>query len=83
MLAGSKALRRIVTQDIVYLPGEPVSNFFARLDRGRFCRRRDEYEALVTQAGFRVLSSSIVRSHPTPGRAKYLNMALEPRRRTA
>jgi hypothetical protein len=68
----------VVTQDIVYLEGETVSNFFARLDRGRHCRWRRQYESLVTRSGFRLVTSSVVRSHPTSGRARYLIMALEP-----
>jgi SAM-dependent methyltransferase len=77
-LARSPNLSRLVTQDIVYLPGELVSNFFARLDRGRYCRSQKEYETLVESAGFAVVCSSIVRSHPTRGRAKYLIMSIEP-----
>jgi cyclopropane fatty-acyl-phospholipid synthase-like methyltransferase len=80
MLASSPNLRRVVTQDIAYLSSELVSNFFAWLDRGRFCRRPREYEALVKDAGFEVVFSSIVRSHPVRGRVKYLIMALEPKR---
>ena len=78
MLRRSLNLRRAVTQDIVYLPGKPVSNFFARLDRGRHCRSRDGYETLAKDAGFRLVSSSIVPSHPTRGRVQYLIMTLEP-----
>lgn len=77
-LIKSSNLSRLVTQDIVYLPGELVSNFFARIDRGRYCRSQKEYEALVESAGFTVVCSSIVRSHPTRGRAKYLIMSIEP-----
>ena len=79
ILARSPSLRRIVTQDIVYLPGELVSNFFARLDRGRFCRKPNEYETLARDAGFDVVYSSIVRSHPTSGRVKYLVMTMAPK----
>ena len=82
MLADTPTLNRIVTQDIVYLPGEFVSNFFARLDRGRFCRKPHEYEELANAAGFDLLSSSTVRSHPTHGRAIYFLMSLEPRRKS-
>lgn len=78
-LASSPCLVRAVTQDIVYLPNEMISNFFASLDRGRHCRKQDEYEALVKQAGFNVVHSTIVRSHPTRGRVKYLLMTIEPK----
>jgi SAM-dependent methyltransferase len=77
-LRASSRLRRIVTSDIVYLDGEYVSNFLARLDRGKFCRQREEFEALVRRASLRVVESAIVRSHPTRGLAKYLMMTIEP-----
>jgi SAM-dependent methyltransferase len=77
LAAASPALRRIVTSDIVYLPGEHVSNLFARLDRGRFCRRAQAYVALVEAAGLSVVESEVVRSHPRTGLAKYWMMTLE------
>ncbi|MEO8902268.1 MAG: class I SAM-dependent methyltransferase [Polyangiaceae bacterium] len=76
-IRASTRLRRIVTSDIVFLDGEPVSNLLARLDRGKFCRRREGFEGLVRSAGLRVVESAIVRSHPTRGLAKYLMMTLE------
>ena len=69
---------RIVTQDIVYLQGKRFSNLLASLDRGRFCRKRPEYEALVQESGFRLRESEIVRCHPRTGLAWYLMMTLEP-----
>lgn len=78
MVQASPRLRRVVTQDIVFLPGEIVNNFFARLDRGRHCRQQLGYEALVRRAGYALRESRIVRSHPTRGRVKYLLMAFEP-----
>lgn len=80
MVKASPRLVRVVTNDIVYLPGETVNNLLARLDRGRFCRRRAHYEALARSAGFTVERSEIVRSHPKRGLAKYLLMSLEPPR---
>jgi SAM-dependent methyltransferase len=76
-LRTSTKLRRIVTVDIVYLPHSPVSNFLARLDRGKFCRRRPDYESLVVQSGLRLAQSEIMLSHPTRGLAKYLVMTIE------
>ena len=70
------SLRRLVTQDVVYLPGEPVSNLLARLDRGRFVRDQEGYLALVAAAGLRPVQTDIVRSHPGTGRALYLVMTL-------
>lgn len=77
LAAGSPQLRRIVTSDIVFLPKEPLSNLFARLDRGRFCRRPEDYVALAEAAGLRVKESEVVRCHPRTGLAKYWMMTLE------
>jgi cyclopropane fatty-acyl-phospholipid synthase-like methyltransferase len=76
LLASASSICRIVTQDIVYLPNERISNFFASLDRGRYCRRPDEYEHLAKASGFNVLRSEIIRSHPTRGWVKYFIMVL-------
>lgn len=78
MVKASPRLERIVTNDIVYLPGEIVNNLFARLDRGRHCRHREGYEALVRSAGYSLVESRIVRSHPERGLVKYLLMCVEP-----
>ncbi|HEY0294150.1 MAG TPA: class I SAM-dependent methyltransferase [Bordetella sp.] len=78
MLAKSPRLRRIVSLDIVYLPGEWVSNAFAWCDRGRYCRKQRGYEALAANAGLNVTKSIIMKSHPTHGRVKYLAMSMEP-----
>jgi SAM-dependent methyltransferase len=76
LAAGSPRLRRIVTLDIVFLPGEPVSNLLARLDRGRYCRRSHEYVALAEAAGLALTAGEVVRSHPRTGLAKYWMMVL-------
>jgi SAM-dependent methyltransferase len=77
-LKASPNLRRVVTSDIVYLDRSLISNFLASMDRGRFCRRREQFEALVAQAGLRVVESAIVPCHPKTGLAKYLMMTIEP-----
>jgi SAM-dependent methyltransferase len=81
-LKASSNLKRIVTSDIVYLENNSasnsVSNFLAGLDRGKFCREREQFEALVARAGLKLIESDIVRSHPTRGLAKYLMMTVEP-----
>ncbi|MEO8902273.1 MAG: class I SAM-dependent methyltransferase [Polyangiaceae bacterium] len=77
-LKASPKLQRIVTSDIVYLDKSLVSNFLASMDRGRFCRRRDEFEALVARASLRVVESTVIRCHPKTGLAKYLLMTIEP-----
>jgi SAM-dependent methyltransferase len=77
MCGAVPTLMRIATQDVVFLPGELVSNFFARLDRGKFVRKREGFIDLVRAAGLKVVSDEVVRSHPTNGRARYLLMAIE------
>jgi SAM-dependent methyltransferase len=77
-LKASPKLQRIVTSDIVYLERSVISNLLARMDRGKFCRRREQFEALVAEAGLRVVESAIVRCHPNTGLAKYLMMTIEP-----
>jgi SAM-dependent methyltransferase len=76
LLAGAPSIRRIATQDVVYLPGERVSNILARLDRGRHVREEDGYRALVERAGLRIESLRIARSQAESGRAGYLFMTL-------
>jgi SAM-dependent methyltransferase len=76
LLAGTPSIRRIATQDVVYLPGERVSNMLARLDRGRYVREEDGYRALVERAGLRIESLRIARSQAESGRAGYLIMTL-------
>jgi SAM-dependent methyltransferase len=73
------SVRRIATLDVIYLPGETLSNFFARLDRGKFVRDRDGYLALAERAGLAVTRAEVVRSHPKGGRALYWLMGLEPK----
>ena len=79
MCARLPTVRRIATLDVVILPGEPVSNFLARLDRGKFVRDQDGFHALAARAGLVVTRNEIVRSSPNGGRALYLLMALERR----
>lgn len=76
MLAQTPSIRRIVTQDVVYLPGERMSNLLARLDRGRFVRGEDGYRELVAKASLELEDARIVRSHPVSGRALYLILTL-------
>ena len=78
LLAASSAIRRAVTLDIVYLEGleHLISNVFASLDRGRFCRRRAGYLELARKAGVRLVSDALIWSHPRSRRARYLLMTL-------
>jgi hypothetical protein len=76
--AAVPSVRRIATQDVVYLPGELVSNVLAALDRGKHVRNPAGFRALAEKAGLKVVKDEIVKSHPTRGRALYYLMALEP-----
>lgn len=77
MCLSTPSVRRIATQDVVYLPGEPVSNLLAWLDRGKHVRAPEGFKALVSRAGGRVVADTFMRSHPTNGRAIYFLMAIE------
>jgi hypothetical protein len=77
MCAATNTVDRIVTNDTVYLAGEPLNNVLARLDRGRFVRRIEGYRDLVARAGLTVAHEEVVRSHATRGIARYLVMVLE------
>jgi hypothetical protein len=79
MALRSPRLRRLITSDIVYLPGERINNFFARMDRGRFCREPEGYRKLALEAGFEIREAAVERCHPRTGLAKYWMMTLEPR----
>ena len=71
------SLRRIVTQDVVYLPGQLVNNVLARLDRGRHVRHLDGYRRLIAESGLKLVNEEVIASHPSRGLAKYLVMVLE------
>jgi SAM-dependent methyltransferase len=77
-LQASKRLSRVVTQDIVYVPGRVVNNVLSYLDRGKFCRAKEGYEALARAAGLRIEASDLVPSHPSNRFVVYLMMTLVP-----
>jgi SAM-dependent methyltransferase len=78
MAARSERLRRIVTLDIVYLPGaeHAVSNALARFDRGRHCRNPAGYRALVERAGLRISEETLLWNHPKRHVARYFVMSI-------
>jgi SAM-dependent methyltransferase len=78
MTRRSPKLRRVVTHDIVFLPREHLSNLLAWLDRGRFCRKPEGYQALAEASGLKLVESTVFRCHPSRGLALYFMMALEP-----
>jgi SAM-dependent methyltransferase len=76
-LAGaSPRLVRVVTNDIVFLPGHLFNNVMAMMDRGRYCRDPDAYASLARQAGLRVIVGQTIASSPTSDRVRYHMMAL-------
>jgi SAM-dependent methyltransferase len=77
--AESPRLERVLTADIVFLPGHPVGNWLAAIDRGRFCRTEPGYVDLVARSGLELRSRFVARSHPWTGIGKYLYMTIEPR----
>jgi SAM-dependent methyltransferase len=79
MCANARSVRRIATQDVVLLPGQLISNLFARMDRGYHVRSPEGYVELVEHAGLRVVKTEVIKNHPVSGRALYFLMALEPR----
>jgi SAM-dependent methyltransferase len=77
MCARVPSVVRVATQDPVIAPGAHLNNFYAKLDRGKHVRDEEGYRALIARAGLRVARASVVRSHPTKGRALYFITALE------
>lgn len=81
MLGAVPTIKRIVTQDVVLLPGRPLNNLLARGDRGRFVRNEPDYPPLAAGTGLRVTRAWVIRCHPYTGIARYLVMTLEPEAR--
>jgi SAM-dependent methyltransferase len=76
---GSPALARIVTADIVFLPGKLFNNVLAMMDRGRYCREPDAYAGLARRAGLDVEKAFVMESSPGNERVQYYVMSLTPR----
>lgn len=76
MCSSTPSVERIVTNDTVFLKGEPLNNLLARLDRGRFVRSVEGFRDLAVRAGLTIAEEELVRSHPTRGIAQYLVMVL-------
>lgn len=79
MAVGSPRLVRVVTNDIVFLPGMLFNNVLAMMDRGRHCRDPDAYASLARRAGLDVVRGFTMQSAPTSDRVRYYVMSLEPR----
>lgn len=79
MAAASPRLVRIITNDILFVPGMTFNNVLAMMDRGRYCRTPDAYAELVRRAGLEVESAQTLASSPTSDRVVYHAMALRPR----
>lgn len=80
LAASSPELVRVVTNDIVFLPGRLFNNVLAMMDRGRYCRDPDAYAGLARRAGLEVEQGMVIGSSPTSDRVRYFVMALAPRR---
>lgn len=78
LAAASPRLMRIVTSDIVFLPGKLFNNVMAMMDRGRLCRDPDAYAGLARRAGLVVEQGLTIASSPTSDRVHYHLMALSP-----
>lgn len=76
MAAAAPQLEQIVTQDVVFLHGELLNNFFATYDRGEFVRDASGYHVLVERAGLRVVRSTILPCGGKSGRMLFLFMEL-------
>jgi SAM-dependent methyltransferase len=79
LAAGSPSLVRVVTSDIVFLPGKLFNNVLAMMDRGRNCREPDAYANLARRAGFEVERGEIIDSSPGNDRVQYYVMSLRPK----
>ena len=53
-LSQQPGLRKSVTQDPVYLPGQWINNLIARLDRGRFVQDQMGYEKFMELSGLTI-----------------------------
>ena len=80
LAASSPRLVRVVTSDIVFLPGRLFNNVMAMMDRGRYCRDPDAYASLARSAGFEVEEGLTITSSPGSDRVRYHLMALSPAR---
>jgi len=76
---GSPSLARVVTADIVFLPGNLFNNVLAMMDRGRYCREPDAYAGLGRRAGFELEKAFVMESSPGNERVQYFVMSLTPR----
>lgn len=76
---GSPSLVRIVTLDIVFLPGNLFNNVLAMMDRGRYCREPDAYAGLGRRAGLEVEKAFVMESSPGNERVQYYVMSFTPR----
>jgi len=79
LAAGSPRLRRVVTNDILFVPEKLFNNVMAMLDRGRHCRVPDAYADLARGAGLSVERSMTIGASPNNTRVSYFVMALAPR----
>lgn len=77
-LRRSARLRRVATLDVSFFPGQHLNNLFTRLDRGKYPRLPETYEAIARRAGYRVAEGVKVPSHPGGRTFSYWVMTLTP-----
>jgi SAM-dependent methyltransferase len=62
MLGQGDSIQRIVTLDILYVPGRPVNNLITWLDRGRYGRKAEQYLQLLESCPFHASKTQLVES---------------------
>jgi SAM-dependent methyltransferase len=77
--AASPRFKSMFTLDVVYLPGAryALSNVLAAFDRGKYVRKPEGYERLMTAAGLRGVKTTLLWNHPTRRLARYFTTTLE------
>lgn len=79
LVLAAPSLARVVTADIVFLPGKLFNNVLAMMDRGRYCREPDAYANLARRAGLEVKKGMTIESSPGNDRVQYYVMSLAPK----
>ncbi len=76
-MCGHSSVRRIVTNDTVFIDGHRLNNVMAHMDRGRYVRDVAGYRDLAARADLVIVSDELVRSHPERGFVRYQVMVLK------
>lgn len=73
-IAKCHSIKHINTQDVLYIEGNLVNNFYVSLDRGKFIRSEIEYDILLDTALWPV--SEKAWSYPGVSKVKYIHYKL-------